>query len=88
MLRGVYLEKRCLLESALEPAAVLAVAHVPTQPAPTTPPAAAAATNNVPIIATADVPTPIQAQLHPNTSIQAQLPPTNTPTQAELSPPI
>jgi hypothetical protein len=40
--------KRCLLESALEPAPVLALAHAPSQPAPAPPPAAAAATNNMP----------------------------------------
>jgi hypothetical protein len=82
--------KRCLLESALEPAAVLVVAHASSQPAPTPPSAAAAAaaaaTNNVHIIATTNVPTPIQAKLPPNTSIQAELPPTNTPIQAELPP--
>ena len=41
--------KRCLiLESALEPTPVLALAPAPSQPAPIRPPAAAAATNNVP----------------------------------------
>jgi hypothetical protein len=81
--------KRCLLESALEPAAVLVVAHASSQPAPTPPSAAAAAaaaTNNVHIIATTNVPTPIQAKLPPNTSIQVKLPPTNTPIQDELPP--
>jgi hypothetical protein len=81
--------KRCLLEPSLELAAVLAVAHAPSEPARTPPlVAAAAATNNVPIIATAGVPTTNQAKLPLNPQIQAKLP-TNTPIEeAKVSPTV